>query len=182
MKRSNKRPPLLVICAVLTYLVILTSSLSSGLYARYTSSDFDMDSARVARFEFCAESTSAVELIDLSDISTPGDSVTYQFKVANNNGASVCEVVQRYTVTVKVDGNMPLVCTLTQNGSAADSLETFSGSKRTLNVEGDLLAGEADEDTFSLTVEWPKDMNSADFANGMALGKITLTVVSQQTD
>ena len=171
-----------MICAVLMYLVILTSSLSSGLYARYTSKGSGTDNARVARFEFVTESTSAVEVIDIGDISSPGDSVTYQFKVANNNGSSVCEVAQRYTVSIKVDGNMPLACELSQGGGASDNLETFSGSKRTLIIEGELLAGEVDEDTFSLTVKWPEDQNSADLANGMALGKITLTVTSQQMD
>lgn len=182
MKKSNTRPPVFLVSMILVYLVLLTSALSSGLYARYTATNAHADGARVSGFAFVAESTSYIELIDLGEISNPGDRIEYRFRVANYDGASICEVAQSYTVTVYVEGNMPLTCTLTKNGTASDALQTFSGDKRTLLLEGTFLPAQAEEDSYTLTVEWPADRKDAELANGMAIGKITVTLVSQQTN
>lgn len=188
MNQSNKRPIVFVIGAVLLYMVLLTSAMSLGLQARYMSSSAGEDSARVARFEFVTASTSDVEVMDISEISAPGESVVYQFEVANHGETGVCEVAQRYTVTVQVDGNMPLICTLTKNeGEQATSMQIFSVENQTLSLGGEFSASVTGRDVYSLMVEWPQEYNGvkyngAEYANGLALGKVTVTVVSQQID
>lgn len=182
MRKMNKKPPVFVISAVLLYLVLFTTTMTFGLYARYTATGSGSDGARVAKFEFVSKDADPeITLIDVSEISAPGDRMEYSFTVANFDGDLVCEVAQEYTIKVQADGNMPLVCTLTRKEGMSYTLETYK-SEYSLSLSDALSPSEKQEHEYTLIVEWPSTENSADLANGMALGKITLTITSQQTD
>ena len=182
MKQSNTRRPVLFYAGILLFFVMLTSSITSGLYARYAAHTTGNDTARVAKFVFNTVDENLTELIDLSSVQNPGDSATYTFKVTNTDGISVCEVAQGYTVTVEITGNMPLLCTLTKNGVESDSLNTALFPDRTLTLSGELIAGSEDGDQFALTVTWPSEFNDASLSGGAALSAVSLHVVSEQLD
>lgn len=174
MKKLNKRTPFMFYIGVgMLFLVMLSFNLTSGLYARYTSADTASDSARVASFVFDVNRTSAVKFIDISDITTPGDTKEYTFVVSNGTEGKCCEVKQQYTVSVEVNGNLtPISWTLSQNDGAAVASP----------VTDILTAGVVDSDTYTLTIVWPKEENDVRYANGMAMGEVILTVTSEQVD
>ncbi|MBQ8566684.1 MAG: hypothetical protein IJ445_03770 [Clostridia bacterium] len=176
--RSRK---LMYVCIALFCLVIVTTHLSSGILARYTTEKGGDDSANVARFVFDTQGVSAAEL-DISSIKKPGDNIEYTFKVCNKDGVNVCEIAQEYTVNVTVYGNMPFVCTLTDGSNIASLDNTPPILTYSASLTGELAAGVEEEDTFTLRVEWPSDENGAQYANGMAIGKVTITVTSVQKD
>lgn len=173
MKKSNTKTPIAFYIGLsVLFLVMVSFSLTSGLYARYLSRDSAENNARVAAFVFNVEKTEASSAFpDISDIQRPGDRMQYAFIITNGTGNRCSEVKQQYTVTVTVNGNMPLVCTLTQNGETAEH-----------TAIGVLEAGVADAHAYTLTVEWPSDQNDAEFANGMTVGEVILTVASEQVD
>ena len=183
MKRSFRRSHLRICLPIFLCLLALSFTLTSGIFARYTTKFTGSDEARVAAFVFQAESTGATEIVDIeNNIKNPGDDFVYLFKVTNRDGAKICEVAQEYTVLVEIDGNMPLVCTLVKNSDPPLSFDTFTGSENSLNSIGTLAAGTEESDSFRLTVEWPDTENGAEYANGAAYGKIRLTVESKQTN
>ncbi len=174
-----KSRKLTYVCLVLFCLVIVTTHLSSGILARYTTEKGGDDSANVARFVFITQGDEDTEL-DISSIKKPGDNVQYTFKVCNTDGVNICEVAQEYTVNVEVDGNMPFVCILTDDENS--SLLDTTASTYSASLEGELDAGVAEENEYTLSIEWPSGENSAKYANGMAIGRVTLTITSMQKD
>ena len=176
MEKMNRKTPIVVyIAAILLWLTFITSSLTAGLFARYVNISGNGDFASVAKFVFNVSDDTATHFIDLENIKKPGDKIEYRFKVTNSDSTGICEVAQRYTVDIQIDGNMPLVCTLQKNGEVATTGSSLS------NV-GEFPAGTEKTDIFILTVVWPNDMNDAMYANGAALGRIVLTIGSQQVD
>ena len=182
MKQSNTRRPILFYAGLLLTLVLITSVITSGLYARYVATATGSDATRVAKYVFESVDENATALLDISGVECPGDSVTYEFTVTNTDGTAVCEVSQSYTVTVTVDGTMPLSCMLQKNGTVTDSLNTTESSDRTLTLSGELAAGSEEADSYTLTVTWPKEANDASYANGAAIGSVVLALASQQLD
>lgn len=172
MRQQNiKTPVIFRISLVLLCVWIFSFYLTGGLYARYTSSASDSDSARVARFIFDVEKNAgSSEFIDVSEIQKPGDSIEYSFTVSNGTPDKCCEVVQNYSIKLTVEGNMPLVCTL--NGTPLTD-EGYSDA---------LSAGVYDCKEFTLKIEWPKEKNEETLSNGVAVGLLTLTITSQQAD
>ena len=162
-------------------MVMVSTFFTSGIFAKYTAEDGGDDSAAAAQFVFHTERTTGVELIDISTIRNPGDKVEYEFKVSNSDGARVCEVAQTYTVNVHVEGNMPIKCTLEKNGGASDTLNTYTDpSDRDVSLGAELVAKTEQNDIYLLSVEWPSDAKDDSYANGMAIGRVTLTVTSAQ--
>ncbi len=174
MKKLNRKTPIVFyIGVVLLCLVMVSINMTSGLYARYTSRDQSSDSARVARFVFDVKKSGTTEFIDISDIKRPGDKKVYEFVVSNGTEENCCEVAQQYTVDVAINGSMPLTYTLSKNGAA----EALAASASDV-----LVAGTVDSDTYTLTIEWPSEMNDAIYANGTAVGEVILTITSEQMD
>ena len=77
---------------------------------------------------------------------------------------------------------MPFECTLTEGLNSASLDTTAPIPTYSASLTGELAAGVEEEDTFTLRVEWPSDENGAQYANGMAIGKVTITVTSVQKD
>ena len=176
--RSRK---LMYVCIALFFMVIVTTHLCSGILARYTTEKGGDDSANVGRFVFDTQGVSYTKL-DISEIKKPGDKVEYTFKVTNSDGTNTCEVAQEYIVTVEVGGTMPFKCEIKHDGNTSDLDTTDTYPTYSATLTGALAAGVTEEDNWELDIEWPSGANSAEYANGMAIGKVILTVTSVQKD
>ena len=175
MKNHNRRIPIVFYVGwVLLFLGMVSWGMTSGLYAKYTSRGNASDEARVAQFIFDTEKADkSLEFIEISSIEKPGDQKKYEFTVSNGTAENCSEVVQNYQVSVTISGNMPLAYTLQKNGDAGVSNQDNAGT---------LPAGKYQCDHFVLTVEWPKEKNDIQYANGSSVGEVILTITSEQAD
>lgn len=180
---GNRKPHIFVLraAAVLLVLVLLTTSVVSGRYARYVSTASGGDRARIAAYVFDVHDDVGT-YIDVSDIRNPGDSKTYQFTVRNHNGA-VSEVNEEYLVTMELRGSLPLVCTLSDS-------DTITLNGMNVNAQG-LTSGQGAIHTFTasvktgkeytLTVSWPDNENDVKYSRA-GLSELVLTIAAQQVD
>ena len=159
--KQDKRVYLGFIPAVLLCLTLISIYMVCGLFARYTIQDSNSDSGEVAAFVFNVKNaTSTDKLINLNDINKPGKKVTYTFKVTNKDiSNTVAEVDIGYNFEVKVNGYIPITCSIYKNKVATANL-----------------------DTYYLVAEWPKIHGNSIYANGSTGAKATLTFTSWQID
>lgn len=174
------------LAAILMILTAVSLWKVSGLYARYVTTDSGGDSARTAAF---VVNVGGSETIDLSDITQPGDSKNYTFTVANTDGSAVSEVAESYTITVSLNGSMPVTCTLTESSETDSVLEVdATGTGYASENTGQTASGRAmtfaasvgETDTYTLTVEWPEDYNDVSYAESVS--SLTVTVTAEQVD
>ena len=109
--KKSLGPVLLGIAAVLFCLVLISTAMMSGLYARYVSRGIGNDSARVAAFAVGADLSPEDVTVDLSQNVSNG---TYTLTTENNS-----EVAVRYDVIVTAD--LPNGIDLTIDGKAPTS-------------------------------------------------------------
>ena len=156
MKKNNRHSNwILRLAGILFCLTLFSVHLTSGLYARYTTSASGSDSARVARFDVQAEG----ELITFisADI-RPGETVEKTVEVTNNS-----EVAITYTVTaVNKFRNLPLAFTFQKEGKQ------------------DLLLEPGKNATFTLSIQWPGEQNQVSYSGKVDL--IQLTLKAEQAD
>lgn len=96
MQSNNRRPSgniMMRLAAVLFCLVMFSTYLMGGLFARYTAKAGGNDNARVAKFDVKTSGPKGVEVLY-----SQGDSGEYLLEVQNGS-----EVAISYTVTVVVD-------------------------------------------------------------------------------
>ena len=171
--RLSRLLPVVVLCAVLAVL-----SVTTDLWARFLTGERARDEGTVASFVFRLQDGDTTRYLDLSEIDKPGDTAVYRFVLNNGEASAVSEVDQAYTVQVRAEGNMPLVCTLQRESEAP-----LEGNASVPIVErGELTAGQAETVHFTLTVSWPKEKNSEHYAGGAAVGRVILQVFSEQVD
>lgn len=96
---NNRKPHVIVLrlAAVLLILVMLSTSMVAGRYARYTSTAIASDSARVAKYEISVSAASN-ESIALSD----GAPASYSFSVTSESEVSV-----EYDLTIILPQSLP---------------------------------------------------------------------------
>ena len=108
MKQLNQKVPA-VFCAGLVLLcaVLISSHLTSGLYARYTTSASAGDSAVVAAFEIGEDMASSSAMIEVTakPPATEGETQTVQrVQISNSSDTTV-----KYTITAtNLTGNLPI--------------------------------------------------------------------------
>lgn len=96
MKKTNTRTPVVFsVGCVLLCLTLLSSNLTSGLYARYSTTASGSDSARVAKFDVRNTVSSASTNIQLNFYDPSHFTDTVLFTVTSSS-----EVAVRYSVTV----------------------------------------------------------------------------------
>lgn len=99
MKKLNRRTPVVFhVGLVILCMVLISTYLTGGLYARYTSSDSSSDSARVAKFDIKNQITSHVVDLELHFFDSAKSSASLPFSVTSGSEVSV-----KYDVVV----NMP---------------------------------------------------------------------------
>lgn len=158
MSKLNKRPPIVFIVGVaLACMTLLSVHMTSGLYARYVSQGSGADDARVAKFAVTTDvQTQAQELV-LTDIQ-PGYKQTITLQVENQSEVSV-----RYAFKVESYENLPLEISFDSGGGT-----------------GELLLGENQTATHTLTITWPEGKTDAEYVSEIDL--VTVVLVCTQID
>ena len=129
--------------AVIFCLVLVSTYMMSGLYARYISSGRGDDTARVAKFDVKAQGGSDVT-ISVSD--TEADTGAYTLTVTNDS-----EVAVRYDIVITLNQALPNYLAVSLN----DTAPSVSDDKKTLTFStvGKLAAnGATAEHTLSFKV------------------------------
>ena len=157
MKKSNKKTPIVFYVGILLACLTLVSiHMTSGLYARYTTSASGQDSARVARFEVTTNVQTQARDLVLTDIK-PGYKQTINLQVENQSEVSV-----RYAFKVESYENLPLVFSFDQGGT------------------GELLLGQSQTALLTLTITWPEDKTDVEYVSEIDL--VTVVLVCTQID
>lgn len=157
--RTTKKstPALFYISLFLIAAVLWTSHLTSGLYARYATSDSASDSARVAKFNVSDQINAAsAQSFTVSVELYPTQEEAYTFIVTNDS-----EVLVDYVVRIEnLTNNLPL---------------SFS-------IAGDVVSEKpiriaiGEEETFTVKINWPEGENAPALMGQVDLVEITLRV------
>lgn len=158
-KKSNNRTSsfsivhvvLLLFCAVL-----ITTNISSGIYARYKTETGDETDTRVAKFSVSTNLESFSQALDLTGIK-PGSSESITVTVTNDSEVSV-----HYEFNAVTMDNLPL------------KVEWSDSCKGDLHVGGSKTA------SHTLTITWDSTKNSASYSK--EVDAVILTLVCEQID
>ena len=143
------------VAAVLLLLVMITSCMVSGQYARYITTAAGSDSAHVAKFSIQESSTLLTENIAISMI--PGTTENTAITIKNDS-----EVAVSYTVNV-TNQNFPLTFQI-QDGSTLHAIPFVS----TLNPGATM--------TYTLITTWPGEADNR-YAGMVDLLEISMSAV-----
>jgi hypothetical protein len=159
-KKTTTGPLLLRIALILLCMTLFSTSMLSGLYAKYTAKNNGEDSARVAKFNVTADWEDVT--VVASSVQTNGE---YQFTVTNNS-----EVAITYDLVITFDQALPTGVSLTLQdyglSISKDNTFTFSkvaslapgmvGTEHTLTFQLDLNAftEEVSDESVSKTVSF----------------------------
>lgn len=153
--KENRKPHVFMLhaAAVLLILVLLSTCMVAGRYARYTTVASDEDSARVAKFSV-TETGVFREKVKVDMI--PGQTVQLEIHIKNDS-----EVAVEYTVTAKNEyENLPLEFSLIDNGQA---------------VTAAVLAPEKEKNLL-YQISWPASENSDQYIGMVDLIHLTIQV------
>jgi len=172
---------LIRIAAVLFCLVLISTSMMSGLYARYTVGAPSGDGAGVARFVFLDEGLDVSPTPLLQELQ-PGAAETYSFTVTNQSTDAVSEVALSYEIVIHTTANLPITYKLTceTNGKGASAATVNAAAGVITWLGGRMNASEATEHRYTLTVSWPSEKNDAKYA--MEIDYALLSVQCEQID
>ena len=175
----NRGAVMMRAASLLLILTLLSSAVVAGRYARYTTSSSANDAARVAGFVLSLKNGANSKILDLSGIQKPGDSKTYTFTVTNNSGGFVSEVAESYTLTMAVNGSMPLTLKLNN----VDLTRTVQDTANAADAATVTYAASVQSSvTYTLTATWPNNETDPKYANGSAVGEVVLTLTGGQID
>lgn len=168
-RRSGKVNIPLCLAAVLLCLVLFTTHMTSGLYARYTSTASGSDGARVAKFEITDDLSSFTTALSFeTSPSEDKEKPCQKVSIEVSNGS---EVAVAYTVTIaNTTQNVPYKFAI--NGAAPPTLHSATGTA--------VLAPEANT-TVTIDIYWDDTAGTAVTCMGM-VDKITIDVEAAQID
>lgn len=172
--------------AVLLCLVLCSCYFVAGMLAKFVTSDSDSDGARVAKFVFNVTNKGTSRMIDLNGIEKPGDTLSYDFSVRNSASGSTSEVSERYEISLRINGSMPLTCTVLRGETSIVSA-TMPGQDTALERTGSddscvFAPGSGASHDYKLKVEWPATENNLDYASAATCAKVELIVTGYQVD
>ncbi len=182
MKKARCRNIAMYVAGVLLILTLVSTSIVSGLFAQYTSSDSGSDLARVAKF--AVTGTGFSQTFNLQAKMKPGDVLNYTETGDDHRGAfeisNQSEVTVQYTLTIRnTTNNLPLALKVKLNGAEVDKSTEFTSAdgytySTTLAPNG--TAAEKCE----FKIEWPAASN--DLVYSGQLDNIAITVKAIQVD
>lgn len=150
------------LAGILLCLVMLTTHLTSGLYARYTTSSAFEDSARVAVFEVSQKGTLMENGLQVS--MAPSEDKDYTLIVNNKS-----EVDIRYYISLEnKTKNLPL--TFTVESTPMNTADTV--------FQGEVGLGE--QATYNLKITWPAGEN--DLARMGMVDLVLVKLTAEQID
>lgn len=180
MRKTKKRKgnAALWAAAILLCMVLLSTHMTSGLYARYAAVSGGSDGARVAAFVLDVEDETD-HTVDVSQVNAPGKSATFRFAVRNHNDSRSSEVTEEYQLFAELHGSLPLTVTVT--GEGTNMSLTNSAAQENASAVKLFQAGENGEHTYTVTVTWPEDEKDPQYANA-GLSEVVLRISAWQVD
>ena len=136
----NRRPHVILLrtAAVLLILVLLSTSMVAGRFARYTTTASGTDSARVAKF-LVTESGSLTG--DVAVSLSPGETAGLEVQVTNDSDVAVS-----YSVAAENKyNNLPLSFTLAEDKAAVAAATLAPGQTKTLTWQVSWDAEQTDD-------------------------------------
>lgn len=149
--KENKNTHVIALraAAVLLILVLFTTSIVSGRYARYSTSASGSDNARIA---VMAAGVTSITLDTITGCPTTTYSVAQPIKICNYATVNGKERVSEVSLRIKLEAatvmnNIPLTFAFFKDAACQTAVS-----------DADLLfaPGEKDEKTFYLQISWPK--------------------------
>jgi len=167
MEQKNKAPVnwILRAAGVLLCLVLASSYLVCGMFARYTTTATGSDTARVAKFDITG---TGLQTMDITADLSPGGSETCNLQIKNNS-----EVAVEFKATIqKQTDNLPLDFSVRlENDSELQESNQFVFTDRM--DPGELTI-------YKLYILWPEDKNSPVYSD--LVDYIQVTVDATQID
>lgn len=186
MSKRDERRGGLFLRAVLLVLILVSVYGAGSAAAKYISSDSANQSSRVGEFVLHVDKDGAHSTaLRLDDIRKPGDTATYAFKVTNTQ-THTSEVDETYTLTILLNGDLPLTFALTRPAGEAKAWE-LDATEYLMEDDAAGRSFKADvsaQKDYTLTVSWPTTAEAMDaaFASDAAVATCVLTVSGEQTD
>ena len=168
-KKLEVHTIVLRLAAVLLSLVMLTTGLVSGRYARYATSETGSDSARVAKFtvtqSILQRETDLAQTIPMPEIK-PGETVIIDVMVEHDT-----EVAVRNTIDVQsLYSNLPLTISVQEKGTETSGSSTFTAAYGPGTFKKE----------YEAAITWVRGSNDVDYIGMVDL--IIITVTSEQVD
>lgn len=180
--RISWRKCMIMTLAVLLYLVLLTTYMTAGLYARYTSGASGSDQARVAMFvvDENVQSEVLTHRVELNHL-VPGTERRLELNVTNHRENVVSEVDLGYHLELEYTGNLPLDITVTgvkDNGELP--VRKPNTGDDIIFQNGKMEAAQKTSHTYTVLVKWPDDQKDVKLSEEIDL--IVVTLNSWQID
>ena len=170
MKKLNNRTPVVFYCGLLLLcLALISSYMTSDLYASYATSATGGDSARVAKFKVAysanvnGEPVVYSEYVDLGEIVPGGESRNITVIVENESEVAVQVKVYVYNVT----GNLPL-----------DAPRSGTANAEPIGTSSALAPG--DTDNYSFNLKWDEEKTDPSYAGKTDI--LQIKIVVEQVD
>lgn len=158
--------------AVLLFLVLLSTGMVAGRYARYVSSSSGEDLARVAKFTVSQSvllgETDLTETIPVPEIK-PGDTVEFFIKVEHDTETAVRNTIE----VTNLYGNLPLTFSLQETGTT----QPLSVSPFVF----DYGPGTFTKD-YTLFIHWPESQDESDTDYIGMVDLLSISITSEQID
>lgn len=160
--------------AVLLCLTLASMWLMSHMYARYATGATGSDSARIAIFGH----NESINVEDFPANWKPGTKYTFKITVSDEKNKEISEVSQQYNIEVVTQGNLPLTYTLKDSKQNQIGQFTESSSPKYTFTDQNMKfqAGQSQEHSYELLVEWPGNETDPDFAEIPDTLKINVNV------
>lgn len=169
MRRSNNRTPYVFHAAmILLCLVLISSHLTGGMYARYVATSSGSDGARVAKYGVRVSELSSLSF-NLNTFDQNALSATGSFTVESDG-----EVAVEYDVILTFPEAVPSWMTLTLDGNSP----SVSGNVYTFGSIGEFIPGGENSATHTLSVTVAPGLQASD----ISLTGVTVSVVATQID
>ena len=162
--------------AVLLCLTLASMWLMSHMYARYATGATASDSARIAIFGH----NESINVDSFPSNWKPGTQYTFKITVSDQKNKEISEVSQKYNIEDLVtQGNLPLTYTLkdSEDNHQIGQFTESSNPKYTFtNQNMTFQAGQNQEHSYELLVEWPENETDSNFAEIPDTLKININV------
>lgn len=166
MKNQNKLSSgqvMIFVAAALFCLLLLSTALMGGLYAKYLSNGNGNDDARVAKFDV----TTTISGVNATFANMSNTNNTYTLTVENDSEVAVrCDLVLTFTTPVNnylkltVDGKSPVfsadgkTATFENIASLAANIGEYTGSLVFSVADWDAITSTATDESMSVTYEF----------------------------
>lgn len=172
--KHDKKILIIRLIAIFLCLTFITSKYISKTFAKYTSSDFGSDSARVATFFVGATNNTSSIDFSLTDINTTTvKEIT--FNVVNFVDEKKTEVAYNYEFEVSTLNNLPLIITLT-----APTESGYAEVDGLLATNGKMDCNGKTTHTYTITIKW--DPSKVDYEYTELIDVLTIDFTCNQID